>query len=756
LPAKTDGVKIAHSSRIVLKPKLRIPAPRPEQLPRPILLELLGDASDRKLTLLSAPAGYGKTTLLAQWHQAQASLPLAWVSLDEQDNDPVRLWRHIVEAVRQVVPEEDFAADVIGGMSVVGQRLVEITIPMLINRLTELPYRVVVVLDDYQLVTEGACHESVAFFVEHVPENIHLVLSSRSDPPLALGRLRARGELNEIRTEQLAFSEEEAATLLNEKMALDIDRDNLRLLMNRTEGWPAAIYLASLSLQKRDDKHAFIEAFRGSSRYIVDLLGEEVLASLPEEIREFLLRTSVLRRMTGPLCDAVTEREDSSQLLRELARSNLFVVPLDDQGEWYRYHNLFSDLLLYELKSSRPDLVPILHGRASVYSERTGYFEGAIRQATVAADYGRVGLLVARYWFAYAVTGHSATVERWLESLPEGQITQDAALVLVKAWICALSGRAEETENLLDLAESIPYEGPLPDGTASVKSGVATIRAIFGFAGVQNMIEAARRAVALELDHTTPQAALVRLGLGISSYCSGDITQARRVLEEGLRLTTADHPVLRIGMQSCLSFVVGDQGHLGRAESLAREVCALVDRFRLRAIPQATWAPIALGRVLAQRGNLAEAQTLLESALSVRRELPGLSPWPTLIGLLALESVSSALGDHARGRAVLAEARAILEPFAGDAGIFPELLERQERRRLRARKPHEGQLDRELTERELDVLRLLPGGLSTRQMAQSLYVAPSTVRTQVKSIYRKLGVSSRKEAVEEAHVRELI
>jgi LuxR family maltose regulon positive regulatory protein len=368
--------------------------------------------------------------------------------------------------------------------------------------------------------------------------------------------------------------------------ALGIGSNDLSVLFERTEGWPAGIYLAALSLQNKEDKRAFIASFGGSNRYIVDLLGEEVLAGLPEEVREFLLKTSVLRRMTGALCDAVVGREGSSQLLRELARSNLFILPLDEQGEWYRYHHLFCELLHYELKGSYPELVPILHERASVWSEGAGFFEGAIRQAIAAADHERVGLLVARHWFGYAVTGHSATVERWLESLPEGLTTQYASLVMVKAWICALSGRREEAKTLLELAESIPYEGPLPDGTASVESGVATIQAIFGFGGVQNMAEAARRAAALELDQTSPQAALVHLGLGFSWYCSGDITQARRILEEGLRLTRVDQPVLRIGMLSILSFTTGDKGHLEEAESLARKACALVDRFRLQGIPR--------------------------------------------------------------------------------------------------------------------------------------------------------------------------
>ena len=442
-------------------------------------------------------------------------------------------------------------------------------------------------------------------------------------------------------------------------------------------------------------------------------------------------------------------------MLRELARSNLFVVPLDDEGEWYRYHRLFSELLLYELKSSEPELVPTLRGRASEWLEGEGYVEAAIRQATEAADFERAGLLIARHGYGYAVAGYSATVERWLGSLPEGTISRDAPLALVKAWLSALSGRREECEEYLALAEGVPHEeGPLPDGTASVEAGVATLRATFAFGGVGDMAQAARKADAPGLDRTSPQAPWTKLGVGMSRYFSGNLAQARRSFEEGLRLADSGLPLVRMAMLSGLSFVAGDEGLPEEAESLAREASSLVDRFRLRRIPQSTLAHIALGRALAGRGRMEEAREELEGGLSARVRFPDLSPWPTLVGLLALARVEGAGGDRAGARAALAEARAILEANP-DAGAFPELLERQERN-LRARRPHEGRLDGELTERELDVLRLLGGELTTRQMAQSLYVAPSTVRSQIKSIYRKLGVSSRERAVQEARARGLV
>jgi LuxR family maltose regulon positive regulatory protein len=324
----------------------------------------------------------------------------------------------------------------------------------------------------------------------------------------------------------------------------------------------------------------------------------------------------------------------------------------------------------------------------------------------------------------------------------------------VKAWTCALGGRREESTRFARLAGSIPYEGPLPDGTTSVESGVAILRATFGYGGVENLFEAARRAAEMESGESSPWAALVRFALGSGLYLSGDTAQARKPLEEALGLTEDGERLVRMVTLSFLSLVATDEGCLEEAESHARAAHALVERLRSYEIPQTSFAPIALGRVLAERGKLEEAQKELESGISTRRRLPGLSPWPTLLGLLALAPVRAARGDRAGARAVLAEARDILEAFP-DAGIFPELLERQERR-LRARKPREGQLDGKLTERELDVLRLLGGELSARQMAESLYVAPSTVRTQIKSIYRKLGVSSRGAAMHEAHARGLI
>ena len=744
------------SAAAVIETKLRVPSPRPEQVPRPRLLAMLEEGLDCRVTLVSAPAGYGKTILLSQWLRSRAADgDFAWVSLDEQDDDPIRLWRHVVEALGRGALGEESGGAVLAALSVAGAKVSVTVLPMLINELGEVRRRVLLVLDDYQFAAGEGCHESMGFFVEHLPENVHLVLATRTDPPFHLGRLRARGELNEVRTEHLAFTEQEVVSLLNERLQLHLGPEDLAVLLDRTEGWPAGIYLAVLSLEGKEDVHDAIASFGGSNRYILDLLGEEVLARLPEDERLFMLETSVLGKMTGPLCDAVVGGEGSGALLERLARSNLFVVPLDDHGGWYRYHHLFAELLIYELKGRRPDLLPVLNARASAWFEKEGMFESAIRHAIAAADHERTGTLISRNWFRYAITGQLASLERWLDALPADLIERDAPLAMVRARIFALHGQAEETERWLKLARSIAYDGQLPDGSASVESEAACIEALSGFGGIESMVEAATRFAELESGQHAPwSTALVYMGLGHSAYLSGDLPKARKSAEEALAVISEDQYLWRIGALYVLSLVATDEGRPDEAESLAREALALATRFGLQSMPQATWASVALGHALVEGGKPDEARMVLEDVISARRKVLDLSPWPTPLALLSLAKLRTQRGDRDGARALIDEARHIIEAYP-DAGIFPGLLEHQERQ-LR-KKRHEGTSQNgELTDRELAVLRLFDDEISHRQIGEHLYVSVNTVKTHVRSIYRKLGVSSRDQALQRARERALI
>ena len=332
--------------------KLVAPAPRAGLLPRAGLQSLLQSSLQAKLCLVAAPAGSGKTTLLAQWRAVAGGGRVAWVSLEESDNDPTRFWSYLVAALRTVEPGVGTVAlEALGGPSVELERVV---VPSLVNDLATVGAPLVLVLDDYHLITDATCHQTLGWFLDHLPAEVHVVLSTRLDPPLPLARMRARGELAELRVGELQFTGEEAAELLNGSMGLALAAEDVARLAERTEGWAAGLVLAGLSLRGRPDSRGFIAAFSGGDRHVADYLVAEVLERQPAELRGFLLRTSVLERLSGPLCDAVLETQGSAELLGELEASNLFVVPLDDRRQWYRYHQLFAQLLRLQLGAREP------------------------------------------------------------------------------------------------------------------------------------------------------------------------------------------------------------------------------------------------------------------------------------------------------------------------------------------------------------------------------------------------------------------
>ena len=387
--------------------KLAAPAPRPGLLPRTDLQEQLQKGLEAKLCLLDAPAGSGKTTLLAQWSATAGAGRVAWVSLDEGDNDPTRFWVYVVEALRTVEPGVGAAA--LDALRRPSADLYRAVLPGLLNQLSAAGSPLFLVLDDYHLITNSACHQILGYFLDHLPAGVHVALAGRTDPPLPLARMRARGELAEIRVAELQFTGEEAMALLNGEMGLQLAADDVERLAERTEGWAAGLYLAGLSLRGRKDSSAFVAAFQGDNRHIADYLGAEVLASQPDTIRAFLLRTSILERLSGPFCDAVLEAQGSARLLEELECSNLFLVPLDHRREWYRYHHLFAQLLRLELAAGEPALVATLHRRAAAWHRQAGNLDAAIGHASAAGQFDEAAALIARHWLTYWRRGQRAT-----------------------------------------------------------------------------------------------------------------------------------------------------------------------------------------------------------------------------------------------------------------------------------------------------------------------------------------------------------
>ena len=448
--------QVASERDVLLATKLHVPGPRPDLVPRPQLAERLDEGLARGLMLVCAPAGYGKTVLLADWVR-RGRQPVAWLSLDVGDNDPARFWRHGVAALDQARPGlAGRVGPLLGPPAPPSYRGL---VTALINELAAGPDadQVLLVLDDYHLIDSEAVHESVGFLLEHRPPGLRLVLASRSDPPLALARLRGGGQLAELRAAELRFTADEAAALLRQGAAgsgVALPETAVAALAARTEGWAAGLQLAALSLRGQPDAAGFVAAFTGSHRYILDFLAEEVLEHQSEQVRTFLLETSVLERLSGPLCDAVTGRTGSQALLEQVERAGLFLVPLDEVRGWWRYHHLFADLLRARLQAEQPGEVARLHRNAAVWYDDHEMADDAVRHALAAGEMAWAARLIEQHFDeVFYLRGEGVTVQRWLSALRGDLILTRPRLLLAQALLAFHSGRLETEEPLLDAAE---------------------------------------------------------------------------------------------------------------------------------------------------------------------------------------------------------------------------------------------------------------------------------------------------------------
>ena len=741
---------------ILVRTKLRPPPVRAELIPRTRLDALLEAGTRKRLCLLDAPAGSGKTTLLAQWCLAgQASRRVAWVSLDEGDDDPVRFWAYVIEAFRVVQPGLGEAPlDLLQG-SGSANVLTQVVLPQLLNELAASEWELVLVLDDYHLVGNPTCHRTLGFFIDHLPANLHVVVSTRVDPPLPLARLRARSELTELRIAELGFTGAEAASLLLEAMGLDLTAQQVQQLWERTEGWAAGLVLAGLSLQGRADPEPLLESFQAGHRHIVDYLGSEALAGLPERLRNFMVRTSILRRLSAPLCDAVLESDDSAELLAELEQANLFLIPLDDHRQWYRYHHLFAQLLHLELAQREPELAPALQRRASAWFEGAGDVSAAIHHAVAGGELVQASALITHHWLLFERRGQITTVQRWLDSLPHDFIMANPPLALLAAWVGGLCNASmQEIERRLEAAEAIDYQGPLPAGVSSVPFGAALVRAVHIFGSVERAVRASRQALDAAGPSASPSYWMAMTALGRSLYLSGQATQARGVLEEVAANAPApdQQPFVVVNALALLSLLSAEAGDDEQALVLARQAMDAAEAQGVRHDPQTGVAYIALAQSTARRGRMAEAEQLLDQALQVLRSDSFKVQYAH--ALLELAGVRHARGNADGAQAALERARQLITTLT-DPGMLGALLERTERALGRSprRRPSTAVA---LTDRELVVLRMLPTALSQRQIARELTVSVNTVRTHMQGIYRKLGVASRREAIAAAREQGLL
>ena len=552
----------------LLVTKLCIPPAPPNLVPRPRLVQRLNEGlhPSRRLTLVSAPAGYGKTTLIAEWLRGLQTRS-TWLSLDDADNDPARFLSYLIAALERAIGEIPESARAV--LQSPQPLLPEAVLTAIINVIASVPDALILALDDYHLIHNPTIHQQLAFLLERLPDHMHLALITREDPLLPVSRLRARGQVVEIRQDDLRFSPEECADFLHHAMAIPLAGEDVACLEHRTEGWIVGLQLAALSMQGREDLTDFIQAFTGSSRFILDYLIEEVFERQTPEIKDFLLKTSILERLSGPLCDAVAESTNSQQLLERLEQANLFIVPLDQTRAWYRYHHLFSELLRHRLRGPGHPHEGSLHRRASQWYEAEGYLAEAIKHALEADDWERSASLVEQAGDALLKRGELITLVGWCEKLPDAVISSRPSLRLSYAWALSLLGRFDKAESLLlkfeGMAGSVP---PLMGQIAAVQSFVAR-----GKGDNARAIEKSRQALDLLPASDSQLRGILAVNLGLVYWHEGHLREATQILNRVVDVArqTGNQYAL-FTAQIFLARTLASQGELRRSEKIYQQI----------------------------------------------------------------------------------------------------------------------------------------------------------------------------------------
>jgi LuxR family maltose regulon positive regulatory protein len=641
-----------------------------------------------------------------------------------------------------------------------GSDVLRDVLPTFVNEMTSSDAPLVLVLDDYHLVTSTQVHALVTTLLDRCPPHLHLVLITRADPPLQLSRLRVRGELAEVRAEHLRFSLDEAREFFGGRLGTPLSKQDVHRLLARTEGWAAGLQLAALRLKDRADPSAFIERFTGADWHIVNYLGEEVLTSQPPRVRDFLLLTSVLNRMCAPLCNALTGRPDGAELISEIHRANLFLIPLDDEHRWFRYHHLFAGLLRHELSRTAPEKPSALHQRAAQWYADNGDAAEAIGHAIASGDVPLSRRLVAAHWRQHFNAGQLETVRRWLDALPAELVAVDASLSAARVWVALDTGRLEEVGAALDAAEA---SGP-PD------THLMVLRALHMYK-TGDVGGAAYRLQEISPSADDPFIATVhRLVQGISSMWLGDADRARELLAEAARRAEGDgNRLAYIYAEGCLALLAVNHGDLDLADSLVLDAESAVGQTLSDSHFVAMFPALAGARLAARRGDWAGAERAVAAAVELGRR--GAGRVELAAALLTASAIFRTSPPAAATRdpngmpaacdedgsdpgALVGEARGIVR-HCPDPGPVVAIWLADEQRAEAVRTRQEGLIE-PLTDRELTILRLLPAPTPQRELASALFVTPNTLKTHLRAIYRKLGAESRGDAVIRARERGLI
>jgi ATP/maltotriose-dependent transcriptional regulator MalT len=740
---------------VAVRTKVVVPELRRGQVARRELIRTLETGRTRKLTLVCAPTGFGKTSALAAWAAASPAR-FGWVSLDESDDDPVRFWSYVVAAIESAAPEVPGTAA--RRLRAPGVSVADEVLPVLVNQLAQVARPLVVVLDDYHEIGDEAVHAGMTYLLDRLAPNVHVVVAGQADPPLALGRLRARGELHEVRVQELRFSDEETTALLNGKHKLQLAPDLLAGLQHRTEGWVAGLNLVALSLRDAADRDDVMARMPVEDRFLVDYLWDEVAVHQAPQTREFLMETSVLERLSGPLCDAVTSRVNSAALLTELERSNLFVIPLDAERRWYRYHHLFRATLLRQLERQAPASIVDLHRRASAWFNDHDDLYGAIEHALLAGDVHFAADKLRRNWLTLYSSGHGNQALAWLDRLPRETIAEYPELGLVRGGVGRAMGRIDEAEPWFAFVERIAGEGRGERERNELLASVAWQRAMLRLAEA-NVGEAVRQArLAVEL---RPEGSADRLTdsyfLAICLFWTAATVEAAQRFREYLDATEpGDQDVRRVFAMSLLAEDHAGRGELEDAERYVADALATTEARGLGEHPPTEQTYVAQGILLMARSDVERAEECFEHATTLARR--GGDRIEIAHALLWLGRARARAGDAADAADALQAAHAEL------AGArVPRLVELIQTLEAELREAPEqppadaADADGEpLSAAELRVLELLPTDLTYREIAAQLFLSLNTVRTHGQRIRRKLGASTRDEVVAAARRLDLI
>jgi LuxR family maltose regulon positive regulatory protein len=735
--------------------KLAPPVTAPGVIERPRLIAARASATTQRLTLVDAPLGYGKTTLVADWYRrlVREGTIAAWLTLEDPENDPALFWRYVIGALHSAGSPVGAAEMMLG---VPGADLGR-AVGSLINDLAYHRSPTVLVLDDYHVIREHRCHELMAMFLRRSPPNVHVVITTRSDPPLPLSSLRAASQLAELRARDLQLTECEAAEFVRASGGLELGDDELALLMTRTEGWAAALRLAVVWLRGEADPGRAIREFVGDNRHLADYLTEHVLAGLDPALESFLLKTSILGRMCGPLCEAVTGEASAADLLAQIERANLLVVPLDGRRQWYRYHHLFAGLLQSELARREPGLARILHTRACAWHREHGTVRAAVDHATLAGDYATAAEIIAGSWIRMVRSGHAATVRQWLERLPADAISAAPELGFIGAFVTGRGGAPErEVERWLLIGESSLAQGSAPTGGTpagrlSIGINGDLVRALFVYRDVAAAAAAAQRAADLSRGASWRVPAFAVLAF--LRYLSGDSTSARAAVSEALADRDVPlRPHSTIHALATKALLELDSEDLEKGERSARHALEATFASGLADSVGAGLAHTALGRALVAAGRGAEGMPELQTGVECLRDRAPVAAH--LYALLSVADANLAGGDFVSAQRAADEAQAVLDTFE-DAGILTTMLADVRRRSQLVRRRRRAGPTTDLSQSELAVLRLLVGQKTRAGVAAELLVSPNTVKTHITSIYRKLGVGSRAQAVLKAREQQL-